>query len=177
MGMSNYLKNLCFNKNKTEIIVEDDNKELPDVRKISVPDLKQYLIKGYEEIRKVKQEKEQLENDLEDAKKYKDLYEASLVTANEFQKRDEENNVKITKLNDIINNLRLEIEDKDETINNYKIQKNELEDREQRIDTIIHDKEQIAIAACKESLIEEITNLKGSISKTKLISLIEKVSD
>ncbi len=49
------------NKDNINIVVADDNKELPDVRKISVPDLKQYIIDGYEEIRKVKNEKEKYE--------------------------------------------------------------------------------------------------------------------
>ena len=52
-------------KQKIEITVVDDNKELPDFRKITVPDLKQYLINGYKEIREVKEEKEKLELDLD----------------------------------------------------------------------------------------------------------------
>lgn len=76
---------------KIEITVIDDHKELPDFRKIAVPDLKQYLINGYNEIREVKKEKEELKNDLEKAKTYEDLYNATLVTLEEFRKRDEEN--------------------------------------------------------------------------------------
>ena len=98
---------------KIEITVIDDNKELPDFRKITVPDLKQYLINGYEEIREVKKEKEKLKNDLEKAKTYEDLYNATLITLEEFRKRDEENKSNLRK-------LEYKIRQKDEEISNLK---------------------------------------------------------
>ena len=85
-------KNIEQNEN-IEITVVDNNTELPDFRKITVPDLKQYLINGYDEIREVKKEKEILKEDLEKAKKFEDLYNSTLVVLNEFKERDEENKI------------------------------------------------------------------------------------
>ena len=51
-----------------------------ELKEIKVPDLKQYLINGYEEIRQVKKEKLELENKLEAEKKNKQLYDGALVT-------------------------------------------------------------------------------------------------
>ena len=63
-------KNIEQNEN-IEITVVDNNTELPDFRKITVPDLKQYLIKGYDEIREVKKEKEILKQYFEKLAKEK----------------------------------------------------------------------------------------------------------
>lgn len=83
--------NLFKKKENVEITVIDDNKQLPDFRKISVPDLKQYLVNGYEEIRQVRNKKEELQKKYEDALEYKKLYETTLLTLEEFEKRDNEN--------------------------------------------------------------------------------------
>ena len=73
-----------------------------ELREIKVPDLKQYLVNGYNEIRQVKQEKIKLENELEEEQKNKQLYEGALVTLDEFRKRDEENNKEISRLREKI---------------------------------------------------------------------------
>lgn len=66
-GIGRFLKKEQ-NSDKVEITVVDDNEKLPDFRKIAVPDLKQYLINGYNEIREVGKEKEELKNELENEK-------------------------------------------------------------------------------------------------------------
>lgn len=162
-------------KENYEITVIDDNKELPDFRKISVPDLKQYLVDGYSEIRNVKKEREELKDKLENALKYKELYEASLVTTNEFKKRDEENQIKIKKLEEqkelkIQENYKLK-----EIINDYKILEKQIQEREEKIESEINKAEKIAKKLLKEKIIKEISNIKGNISKSKLFDLIEKM--
>ena len=66
------LINLFKKKEQTEMITEEI---LPDVQQIKVPDLKQYLLNGYKEIREVKQDNEQLQLKLEEESKYRLLYE------------------------------------------------------------------------------------------------------
>ena len=67
------LINLLFKeKEQTEMITEET---LPDVQQIKVPDLKQYLLNGYKEIREVKNQNEQLQLKLEEESKYKLLYD------------------------------------------------------------------------------------------------------
>ena len=80
-----------FDKKK-EMIIEET---LPDVQHIKVPDLKQYLLNGYKEIREIKQENEQLQLKLEEEHKYKILYDGALVTLDEFKTREDENKNKI----------------------------------------------------------------------------------
>lgn len=62
------LINLFKKREQTEMITEET---LPDVQQIKVPDLKQYLLNGYKEIREVKQENEKLQLKLEEESKYK----------------------------------------------------------------------------------------------------------
>lgn len=161
------------NPEKIEITVVDDNKELPDFRKIAVPDLKQYLINGYKEIREVKAKKEELKEDLENARKYKDLYDAALVTLEEFRKRDEENKEIQTRLENKINKKETEITKLNEQVNTYKILGVEIN---KKIENIVKNEERNnAIKGYKEKLINEINNTKGNISKSKLFYIINSI--
>lgn len=172
------LKNFFNKKTKTEnieITVIDDNKELPDFRKIAVPDLKQYLINGYNEIREVKKQKEELKEKLEASKKYKDLYDAALIALDEFKIRDEENNNIQIKMNKEITEKEIKIADLKEEINNYKILKVETDKEIENIEKIKQKERNDGIKEYKEKLIKEINNTKGTISKSKLIGIISSV--
>ena len=157
---------------KIEITVIDDNKELPDFRKIAVPDLKQYLINGYNEIREVKKEKEELKNDLEKAKTYEDLYNATLVTLEAFRKRDEENKSNLRKLEYKISQKEEEMSNLKEQVNTYRILEIETNKKIENIEKIKKEEKDKSIKEYKEKLIQEITNTKGTISKSKLFSII-----
>lgn len=172
------LKNFFNKKIKTEnieITVIDDNKELPDFRKIAVPDLKQYLIEGYEEIREVKKQKEDLKEELENAKKYKELYDATLITLNEFKTRDEENKKIQTKMDKEISEKEIKIADLKEEVNTYKILETETNKKIENIEKIKQEEKNNAIKEYQKKLIEEINNTKGPISKSKLISIISSI--
>ena len=172
------LKNVFKTKQKPEnieITVIDDNKELPDFRKIAIPDLKQYLIEGYEEIREVKKQREELKEELEDTKKYKDLYDATLVTLNEFKTRDEENKEIQTKMDREIIEKEIKIADLKEEVNNYKILETETNKKIENIEKIKQEEKNNAVKEYKEKLIEVINNTKGTISKSKLIGIISSI--
>lgn len=158
-----------------EITVIDDNKELPDFRKIAVPDLKQYLIEGYEEIREVKKQKEDLKEELENAKKYKELYDATLITLNEFKTRDEENKKNQIKMEENINEKENEIVDLKEKVNTYKILEIEINKKIENIEKIKQEERNNGIKEYKEKLIKEINSTKGTISKSKLIGIISSI--
>ena len=163
------------NKEKTEIVVVDNNKELPDIRKIAIPDLKQYILKGYEEIREIKTQNHELEEKLEDAKKYKDLYETALVTTGEFEKRDEENKQIIKKKQEKIDKYIEENSKLQEIINTYKILEKDIETREKEITNKYNEIKNEGIIKYKDNLIEKINNTKGNISKSKLIMIVNEV--
>ena len=163
------------NPEKIKITVVDDNKELPDFRKIAVPDLKQYLINGYKEIREVKAEKEKLELDLDDAKKYKDLYNGSLITLDEFRKRDNENKKYQIELKEKMKLKEREISELKEQLNTYKITEYETNKKIENIEKVKNEERNNAIKEYKEKLINEINNTKGNISKSKLFYIINSI--
>ena len=174
MKFKNFL-NKKEEQEKIEITVVDDNKELPDFRKIAIPDLKQYLINGYEEIREVKKEREKIKNDLEKAKKYKELYDATLVTLNEFKTRDEENKEIQIKMDREITEKEIKIADIKEEVNNYKILEIETNKKIENIEQIKKEEKNNGIKEYKEKLIKEINNTKGTIGKSKLIGIISSI--
>lgn len=162
-------------KEPVELTIVDNNKELPDFRKITVPDLKQYLKNGYEEIRIVKIENENLKEKLEQANSFKELYEATLVTLEEFKRRDEENKAKAEKLESKIDDKNNTINDLNEIINTYKIREHEVEKMNKEIEEIKEKTKKETISEYKEKIIDKINNLRGSISKAKLFSEIERI--
>lgn len=136
-----------------------------EVREIKVPDLKQYLINGYEEIRQVKREKIELENQLEEQKKNEQLYNGALVTLEEFRRRDEENNKEILRLRDKIRDKQKEIDDINSKLNTYKIRQHEYDKKEKEYSENIEKEIKIKI-------IKNIKNRKGNLSKDTIINII-----
>lgn len=158
-----------------QITVVDDNPQLPDFRKITVPDLKQYLANGYKEIRDVKQKNEELKEKLENEKKYRDLYESTLIVLNEFKDRDEENKEIQIKMENKINEKEKEITELKEQVNTYRILETEINKKIENIELIKKETSTAVIKDYKEKLVEEINNTKGNISKSKLFSIINDV--
>lgn len=164
-----------FNKKeKTEMIIEET---LPNVQEIKVPDLKQYLLNGYKEIREVKQENEQLQLKLEEKSKYKLLYDGALVTLEEFKTREKENKNKINELQTRINKKQEELYKLNDLINTYKIEQIKVNKQAEDIDKLIQNNINTAIVNFKDTVIELIKNTKGNISKDKVCNLIQKVDN
>jgi len=143
-----------------------------EVREIRVPDLKQYLINGYEEIRQVKREKTELENKLEEQKKNEQLYNGALVTLDEFKRRDEENNKEISRLKEKIKSKQNEIDNLNSELNTYKIEQHEIQRKENDIKKEIENKNRLAIANYRKALCYKIKNTKGNLSKDTIINII-----
>lgn len=143
-----------------------------EVREIKVPDLKQYLIDGYKEIRQVKQEKIELENKLEEEKKNKQLYDGALVTLDEFRRRDEDNNKEILRLKEKIEDKQKEIDILNSELNTYKIKQHEYDKKEDNMNKAIEEEKQKAIDNFKKSLCYKITHRKGNLSKDTIVNII-----
>lgn len=158
-----------------EITLIDDNKELPDFRKIAIPDLKQHMIESYEETRKLKLEKNELKEELESAKEYKTLYETSLVALNEFKIRDDENKKLQEKTENIIKEKENEIQLLKEQLNDYIIIETETNKKIENIEQIKKESNILAVNKYKDNLILEINNTRGTISKSKLFSIIDSI--
>ena len=111
----------------------------------------------------------------ENAKKYKDLYDSTLVALNEFKDRDEENKKIQIKLEAKINKKEEEISSLKEQVNTYRILEIETNKKIENIEKIKREEKNNGIKEYKEKLIQEINNTKGTISKSKLFSIINSI--
>ena len=166
------LVNLFKNKQKSEMIIEE---KLPDVQQIKVPDLKQYLLNGYEEIREVKNQNEQLQLKLEEQSKYKLLYDGALVTLEEFKTREKEDKDKINNLQTKLSEKQEEIYKLNDLLNTYKIKQLQVDEQLKNTDNLIQDNIDSAIMNFKATIIDLIKNTKGNISKDKVCNLIKRM--
>ena len=166
------LINLFKKKEQTEMITEET---LPDVQQIKVPDLKQYLLNGYKEIREVKQENEQLQLKLEEESKYRLLYDGVLVTLEEFKKREDENKKQINNLQTKLNEKQEKLSKLYDLVNTYKIKQLEVDKQSKNMDKVIKDNIDSSIIDFKEKIIEAIKNTKGNVSKDKVCNLIQRM--
>ena len=169
----NFLK--ILKKDQFKVLVVDDYKELPDFKKIAVPDLKQYLIDAYSEVQNLKGQNLELEEKYKKSVEYKQLYEAALITSDEFKKRDESNKTKINELRENLEQLTQRNLELLETINEYKINEMELNKKEKEIKEIIKKENNEELDKYKENLITKIENTKGNISKSKLFNIIREI--
>ena len=152
-------------------------KKQESVKEIKVPDLKQYLVNGYEEIRQVKKENIELENQLEEEKKNKQLYEGALVTLSEFQQRDKDNKNEINRLKNKIKEKEQEINNINSQLNTYKIKQIEYDKREKNLKNEINENVKTKIDILKDNICNKIKNTKGNLSKDKIIDIIYKEAE
>ena len=152
---------------KEKIVMLIPKKE--NVKEIKVPDLKQYLVNGYEEIRQVKKENIELENQLED--------EGALVTLSEFQQRDKDNKNEINRLKNKIKEKEQEINNINSQLNTYKIKQIEYDKREKNLKNEINENVKTKIDILKDNICNKIKNTKGNLSKDKIIDIIYKEAE
>lgn len=163
--------------NIKEKIVALIPKKQESVKEIKVPDLKQYLVNGYEEIRQVKKENIELENQLEEEKKNKQLYEGALVTLSEFQQRDKDNKNEIDRLKNKIKEKEQEINNINSQLNTYKIRQIEYDKREKNLKNEINENVKRKINILKDNICNKIKNTKGNLSKDKVIDIVYKEAE
>lgn len=163
--------------NIKEKIVALIPKKQESIKEIKVPDLKQYLVNGYEEIRQVKKENIELENQLEEEKKNKQLYEGALVTLSEFQQRDKDNKNEINRLKNKIKEKEQEINNINSQLNTYKIRQIEYDKREKNLKNEINENVKRKINILKDNICNKIKNTKGNLSKDKVIDIVYKEAE
>lgn len=154
---------------------EITDEELENMKMIAVPDIRAYMLKGYEEIREVKSENEKLKSSLkeykEKANKFEQLYNAQLLVSQEFEERYNNSEKKRERFEKLLND-----EEEFRKVDNRE-SKQEI-DRLKEQNYILHEKLEeakiIISKEIKEELINKIQVFKGNLSKSKIINLIEE---
>lgn len=148
---------------KNNLVVKEN-----EIQSIKVRDLKEYLVKDFEEIKIKEQTIDKLESEIEELKKIEIKYNATLITLEEF-------NARVLREKD--KNIRLEqkITEKNKEIAKLNEEKNNCLIREKiAIDKIENTKDFI-IPEFKEKIKKVIDNTKGNLSKKKVIELINNI--
>lgn len=132
---------------------------------VSVPDIKEYLIKEYERVNDLKLINEGLEQQLEQARETKNKYDAALVTLDEYSKRLQraEMEIKSWKMN--IQNVRQDLKVALDEVNSYKIKFNNAAITKSEIEEEI-------VEEVKAGLILLLSNQKGNLSKKSVCEII-----
>lgn len=155
---------------------KENNENNENVKMIPVPDIREYMLKGYEEIREVKKQKEKLE---ESEKKYKDnaekfekLYDATLVSLREFERRDKDNQIEIKRWKDRYES-ECECRKADNKGNKETIEK--LKEEKYILEEELKGAENIISTDLKNRITNEIIRQKGNLSKDKIIKIIKDI--
>lgn len=137
-----------------------------EIQPIQVRDLKEYLVKDFEQIKTSEQIIENLKSQIEELNKIKIKYDATLITLEEFDARvlrEKEKNIK----------LEQQIKEKNEEIAKLNEEKNNCLIRERIANDKIENTKDFIISKFKEQLKQVISSAKGTLSKKKVIDLID----
>lgn len=137
-----------------------------EIQPIQVRDLKEYLVKDFEQIKASEQIIENLKSQIEELNKIKIKYDATLITLEEFDARvlrEKEKNIK----------LEQQIKEKNEEIAKLNEEKNNCLIRERIANDKIENTKDFIISEFKEQIKQVINVQKGTLSKKKIINLID----
>lgn len=146
---------------KNELVVRNS-----EIQSIQVRDLKEYLVKDFEQIKTSEQIIENLKNQIEELNKIKIKYDATLITLEEFDARvlrEKDKNVK----------LEQQIKEKNEEIAKLNEEKNNCLIRERIANDKIENTKDFIISEFKDQIKQVINVQKGTLSKKKIIDLID----
>ena len=132
---------------------------------ISIPDIKEYLVKEYERVNDLKLENERLREQLEQAGELKLKYDAALVTLDEYSKRQEIAKLELQREKERTAKARQDADKCRDLVNTYKIQFNNAAVTKEQI------KDEIT-SEIKADIIEKINAHKGNLSKQKVCEII-----
>ncbi len=132
---------------------------------VSVPDIKEYLVREYNRVNDLKLINEGLEQQIEEAKQTKLDYDAALVTLDEYSKRLVLSEKETQKWKDETGKVREDLKSAKDEINSYKIKFTNAAITKAEITAEI-------VEELKADLIAEINNHKGNLSKKIVCDII-----
>ena len=148
-------------KRKNEVVVKKQK-----LQTIPVRDLKEYLVKDFELIKKQDIEIDKLKDRIEELELIEVKYNATLITLEEYDSRVEREKVKVYNLEVKLDTKSEEIKVLNEKVNNAIIKEKQAEHLKNNVkDEVIKD--------YKKQLISVIENQKGNLSKKRIYDLIK----
>lgn len=137
-----------------------------EVQTVQVRDLKEYLIKDFEQIKKDEIEISRLKDRIEELEKIEIKYNATLITLEEFDSRIAREKENVIKLEQNKDELKETIKSLEEQKNNCIIREKQALDKINNVrDTILNE--------YKDELVKRIKEIKGTLSKQKICDIIK----
>ena len=173
--------NMNKNKNKNKSIIVKPAKisivnKWKMKRKVSVPDIKKYLVDEFNLVKGLEKENKDLYQQIDVFKKEKEQHELTLVTLDEYARRIDNRNNEIDDYKKNIKELKEKLKvlkDENHTMQiNFNKTIRENEQLKKNNDKIINQ----MINEYKEKLIENVSNQKGHLTKELITKLIKKVN-
>ena len=147
-------------KKKNELAAQNQ-----EMQTIPVRDLKEYLVKDFEQIQQDEIEISNLKDRVEELEKIEIKYKATLITLEEFDSRITREKDKVIKLEEKNEKLKEEIKKLEEQKNNCIIREKQALDKINNIRGTI-------IIEYRKKLIDEIKNTKRTLSKKTVCEII-----
>lgn len=132
---------------------------------ISVPDIKEYLVKEYNRVNDLKLLNEGLEQQLKEAEEIKLKYEATLVTLDEYSKRLERAERETRNWKESYQRARQDVKTANDEVNSYKIKFNNAAITKAEIEKEI-------VEEVKADIVSLVNGRKGNLSKKAVCDII-----
>lgn len=132
---------------------------------VSVPDIKEYLVREYNRVNELKLVNEGLQQQVEEAEELKLKYDATLVTLDEYRRRLERAETEIKTWKENCQRARQDVRAAKDEVNSYKIKFNEAAITKLEIEKEIVDD-------VKSDIISLFRSLKGNLSKKIVCEVI-----
>lgn len=145
-------------------------------KKVSVSDIKQYLVDEYKNNENMQKQIYKLQDELKDKVTIQIKYETTLVTLDEYKNRLKAKDDRIKELDNQIKNLNKKIksitDEKNSEILNYKKLNKLYDSLKNNFDKEVNKKISEKLKDYKNTKINEITNLKGHIRKDDVVRML-----
>lgn len=152
-------------KQPADVITEVIDERKQEIATVQVRDIKQYLVEEYERSRALVCQNEELQQELIDAEETRLKYDATLVTLDEYKTRLDSYEKKLHSKDIEIAIFKEQLSQTRDVLNDYKIKLSRASIAKDEI------REEVA-EEVKESIVKRIEAFRGSLSKSKMISLI-----
>ncbi len=145
-------------------------------KKVSVNDIKQYLVDEFENTKSLQNQVYDLQDKIKKCAETQLKYDTTLLTLDEYKKRLEEKDRRIKNLDRDIEDYERRIKNinsaKNDEILKYKKLEKMYDELKSKFDSKLEKELKNKTLSYREDIIEKVNNLKGRISKQQIIDLL-----
>ena len=142
-------------------------------KKISIPDIKQYLVDEFNNTNQLQKQVYRLQDDLKKCAETEVKYQATLLTLDEYKNRVKEKEERIKKLDNDIKKIQEELKKEKELKNSKILEYKKLNEMYNKLNSKFEKESTNKAKLMIKEKIKDIQELKGNISKQKVIDILK----